>query len=1142
MTKGRARPISHDWKMTVVLILAVTVAFAWVPSVPAQVPAGTIEGTISDSSGAVVRGASVTAKNVATGSERKTASNDIGFYSLPLLPIGGYELTIEKSGFKKKLLQGVTLKVDQIARIDVTLDVGGPQEQVTATVLTPLVDTANASIGEVIENRRVVDLPLNGRNFLQLALLAGGTAPSPQGGAHQQWATNCGGFGVDIAGQRETQNNFNLDGVTNVEEFINTMNVCPSVDAIQEFRVQENSYPPDGGVFSGAQINVTTKSGTNDLHGTVYEFFRNSALDAKNFFDDPTQPIPQYKQNQFGAALGGPIRKDRTFFFLNYEGLRIRRSITNLTVLPTAAMHAGDLSGINPASGQLFPPIIDPTTGQPFRGNMIPTSRFDPLSAAILNLLPLPNLPGGIPFNNRNVGRHNQDVDEFVIRLDHQLNSRNLLFGRFAFQNDKETFPFVPNIFAFNPPAPPGFGDVMIDHGRNLALGHTSIISPTLVNDFRFGFNRFRGSKEGENIGRGFIQALGFQRGGPTVNFGIPAIVLPGFADIGDSDIFQPINRLSNIVQFLDTAVWTQGRHSQKFGVDLRRIQRRDLVEDFSQGLFLFSDGTTVPTVTGSAFSDFLLGRPFLSFSFAGNSLGYDRSNYLALRYNDEFHVTRRFTVNFGLRYEFMQAPGDRFAHQSIGNPMNSNQFFVRTQNGQLPPQVNDPLNQLFVKNFGFQFVPSDSAGLPAALVNTDYRRLGGNFAPRIGLAWDIFGKGQTVVRAAYGIYNAIGQLDYAIETRQSPPFVSFPFGVDLNRFAPAFFAPLTYQQAFLSGNMAPQFLSTLPNLHNGYVHQWSFDVQQQLTPNMALRLQYVGSTGLHLTERTISNQPLPNLPNQRRGKPPFPGQEYFSRATDSTSSYQGFVARLERRLSGGLLFVGAYTFSKSLDTASTLQGAVTLPQDSYNLGAERGRSDFDIRQRFVLSALWNLPFGPGKRWIQSGAASRILGGFQMGGILTLETGQPTTAQLSSSNAGTGNNAAVSARPDRVGDPFQPGPVAANPTCVAPTQLQTPTHWFNPCAFALPPTFTDANGQFSIPGNAGRNIIDGPGFNNMDFTIQKSTTITERHQIIFRAEFFNLTNHPNFDLPGRTLGTATFGAINSAKSARLIQFSLRYSF
>jgi len=1110
------------------LAVLVTVATVMVaPTVRAQTATATIEGTVADPTGAPIARVSVVARNLATDLKRTTISNEQGFYSLPSLPVGEYALTLEKPGFQRKVLEGIVLSVDLISRFDMRLQIGSQSTEVTVRAQAPLVNTANAAVGDVIENRRVKDLPLNGRYFLQLSLLAGGSAPAPQGGAHAQWATNSGGFGFSVAGQRETQNNFNLDGVTLEEQFINTLSVNPSVDAIREFQVLESSYSAEGGIYAGAQINVTTKSGTNEAHATLYEFLRNDKLEARNFFDDPTRPKPEYRQNQFGGSIGGPIVKDRTFFFANYEGSRIRQAITNRTLLPTPALHDGNLTGIDPATGQPFPTIVDPATGQPFPGNMIPPQRFDPLSAAILNLLPLPTQPSAIGLNSTDVGLRNEITDEFVVRLDHQLDQRQQAFARFAFENDFQNLPFVPNGFASNPPAPPGFGDLQNSLGRNLAVGLTSTLAPNRVNEFRFGFNKFGGTKEGENINRHFIQQLGLARGGPTINYGVPAISIPGFADIGDSDIFQPINRASEVFQFADTVSWMAGRHSQKFGVDYRRIHRRDNVEDFSQGLFLFNDGFS--SVTGSAFSDFLLGRPFLSFSFTGSSIGWDRSNYLGVFYNDEVHVAPRLTLNFGLRYEFNQSPADRFGRQSIVNPLNSNQFFVRTQNGALPAAVNDPLNQYWAKTFGFQFLPAASAGLPEALVHTDYWNLGGNFAPRVSLAWDATGDGKTVIRSGYGIYNAIGQQDFAIETRQSPPFVSFPFGVDLARFSVPV-PPLTYREAFLTGNQAPQFLSTLPDLHNAYVDEWTLGVQRAVTSNTIFDAEYVGSTGVKLAGRIIGNQPLPNLPGERRGVSPYLGQEYFSRASRNTSSYNALVLRLERRFSQGLSVVGAYAWSKSLDTSSTLQGMTTVPQDSYDLRAERGRSDFDTPQRFVLSSIWTLPFARSYRWADSGFASKLLGGWQVGNILTLESGQPTTAHLSTSLNGTGNNAAGSARPDLIGNPN------------LPSSLRQPARWFNTAAFASPPTFIDASGPFQIPGNEGRNVISGPPLKDWDISIQKAASITEKQQFIVRADFFNLLNHPNFNLPNTTFGTASFGSITSARDPRVIQVALRYSF
>ena len=1106
----------------------------------------TLEGVVLDPSKAAIPGASVRLRSSGTSQIRETQTDDSGFYSFPFLPVGTYELEVSKPGFAGQTKRGLVLEVGQTARQDVALQVAREQVQVQVDeAQTPLVQTASSAIGEEFDNRRVSLLPLNGRQFSQLALLAPGAVPPYPNSATQQFNTAAQGLGFSVDGQRSERNNFTLDGVTIMEPFAYSITVNPSLDAIREFRVVENSYSAALGLTSGAQVQIATRSGTNQFSGTVYEYLRNSALDAKNFFDDPTRPIPPYRQNQFGASVGGPLRRDRTFFFTNYEGYRIRQSVTNTTLLPTAAERAGDFSGLDPASqtGKPFPTIIDAngclpgtTPGQPFPGNQVPVSCFDPLSAAVLDRVPLPNRPNAPPGqnNNLNVGQHPLTSDQFTVRFDHQLTSQNELFGRFTYFDSAQLFPFVPNVFAQNPSAPPGFGTNKDDTGRNLALGLTSVLRPTLINDFRFGYEYYFGTKEGQNINAGFLRPLEkvIVRAPGSINEGITAINVPGYADLGDSDIFQPQIRKNNTFQFTDSLAWVKGRHTLQFGADVRRLQLFYLVENFGQGFFSFSDGAS--SVSGTAFTDFLLGRPFLSFAQAGNSGGNDRLNYLGAYFSDQFHATRRLTLTYGLREEFYSPPINADGRGSIVDPSNATQFIVQNDRGQEQNLVSNPLVQKLQKQFDLHFITSQQAGLPSSLIRPDWS----GWAPRFGFAYDVTGDGRTSLRGGVGVFNALGELDYTAETRLSAPISEDLFGLDLCRFygpgaCGQSYAPpiLTYKLGYELGNSAPSGVSSPPNIRNGYVYEWSMSLQRELTPNTVLSVSYVGAEGHKLPRRGLQNQGVPNVPpvdgeSGRRSYHPQPGSNYFVRYTDVNSNYNGLVVSLQRRFAGGLAFAAGYTWGKSIDTASGLQGT-NQPQDNYNMKAERGLSDFDTRQRFVSSGTWDLPFGAGRRWLTEGIGAKAFGGWQLAGILTLQSGQPMTALLSTALSGTQSNGTD--RPNLV----------ANPNL--PAGQRNPSHWFNTQAFQPPPIFFDALGAYSIPGNEGRNVITGPGLAVWDTSLQRQLRLSERATLLFSADFFNLTNHPNFDRPGLIVGTSNFGQISSAENSRQIQFALRLS-
>jgi len=1127
-----------------VRVLAATALALALVSVPARAQTwnSNLEGLVLDPSGAAIPGASVDLRNAATGQTRQTQTNEHGFYSFPLLPVGPYDLEVFKPGFARKVLRGLGLEVARTARVDIRLELAREQASVQVEARPPLVETASPALGDEIENRRVDLLPLNGRQFSQLALVAAGAVPPYPNGATQQFNTAALGLGFSVNGQRSERNNFSLDGITLMEPFAYSLTVNPSVDAIREFRVVKSSYSAEQGLASGAQVNIASRSGSNRLSGTAYEFLRNSALDAKNFFDDPRRPIPPFRQNQFGVSLGGPLRRERTFFFSNYEGLRIRQSLTNTTLLPPEALRRGDFSGPNPLTGEPFPALIDPETQQPFPENRIPEARIDRLSQAILARLPLPNLPGAAPNNHLNVGLRRVTSDQFLARLDHQLTARHQVFGRFLLFNSQQLFPFVPNSFAQNPSAVPGYGTYKNDWGRNLAVGLTSVFRPTLINDFRFGYAYYSGTKEAENLRSNFLESLELDRAPGATNRGLPAINVPGYADMGDSDIFQPQYRKNHTFQFTDNLVWVKGRHSYKFGADVRRLRLFYLIENFGQGLFSFSEG--FGSVSGTAFSDFLLGRPFLSFAQAGNSGGNDRLNYAGLYFSDEFRVTRRLTLTYGLREEFYSPARNADGRASILDPTNATRYIVRNERGQASRLLGEPLVENLRQKFGLQFMTSQEAGLSPSLVWPDWA----GWAPRLGFAYDLSGRGKSSLRGGVGVFNSLGELDYAIETRLGAPITEFLFGLDLCRFfgpgacgQPYAPAQLSYELAYQLGNTPPVAVSSPPYIRNGYVYQWTLSLEHELSPNTVVSVSYAGSEGRKLPRRALQNQGVPHLPGLRRGYHPQPGSNQFSRATDVNSDYHALIVRLERRSWRGLSFVAGYTFGKSIDTASGLSGT-NQPQDNYNLKGERGLSDFDVRHRLVLTNTWELPFGTDRRWLKHGPAARVFGQWQLATILTLQTGQPMTAILPTALSGTQSNGTD--RPDLVASPNLPG------------NQRDPSRWFNTEAFRTPPVFFDEFGPFSIPGNEGRNVITGPDFKNLDVSLERHARLTERTSLVLRADLFNLTNHPNFDRPGLLCtdtypldppspksglcrGTSNFGKISSAQNSRQIQFSLR---
>ena len=655
----------------------------------------------------------------------------------------------------------------------------------------------------------------------------------------------------------------------------------------------------------------------------------------------------------------------------------------------------------------------------------------------------------------------------------------------------------MPDSFANNPPAPPGFGDDVYDTGVNLALGLTSLFRPTLINDFRFGYSFFDGTKQGQNIHSGFLQSLGITRAPGSTNDGIPAIDVPGYADMGDSDIFQPEDRKNHTFQFTDSLVWVKGRHTFQFGGDLRRLRLSYLVEDFGQGIFQFDDGAS--SVSGTAFSDFLLGRPFLSYAQAGNSGGNYRLDYLGAYFTDEFHATPRLSLTYGLREEFYSPPVNIDGRASILDPSDAERFIVLNNHGQAAALTSNPLIQQLSSLYGLQFITSQQAGLPNSLIKPDWS----NWAPRVGFAYDLTGDGKNALRGGVGVFNSLMELDYTAETRLSAPLTEFLLGLDLCRFygpgaCGQSYAPpvLTYQLGYTLGNQEPTAISSPPGIRNGYVYEWSLSYEHALTTNTVLSLSYTGSDGHKLPRRGLQNQGVPNLPGERLGYHPQPGSNQFIRDTDVNSNYNALVARLERRFSAGLSFVAGYTYAKSLDTASGLDGT-DQPQDNYNMRAEYGLSDFDMRQRVTFSGVWQLPFGSSRKMGEVGGSQSSLGRLAIG-------------QHRHASERTAAHRRFGHRLERNAVEWHrsPGPDRQSRTCLAASA--PPTTGLIPALSLAPPIFYDAQGAYSIPGNEGRNVVTGPGLASWDATLERHFRLSERLNMVFRTDVLQPHQSPEF--------------------------------
>jgi hypothetical protein len=1065
---------------------------------------GTILGTITDPSGAVVRGAKVTALHNATGLVRTETTNDEGEYSIPQLPVGLYTVSVEEPNFKKAQRTNVELRVDDRLRVDIPLAVGQVTDTVAVEEMAPVVSTDSATMGNVVDNKKVTELPLNGRNFLQLNLLVPGANSGVKGSQNQTQ-----GGSITVNGAREQANNFLLDGMDNNDLAINQYAVAISTEAIQEFKVQGSTYSAEFGRSSGAQINVATKAGTNQLHGVLYEYLRNDDLDAKNFFDRPG-PIPGYKRNQYGASVGGPIRKNKTFYFGNFEGARIRQGITKVATEPTVAMKEGNFSAL--------PTIIyDPTslhmangtlTRTPFPGNIIPSSMFSPAGVNVLNLYPTPNTPGTSSANGLYTSSPTKvdDFDQFTVRIDHRFDDTHSLFGRYSYieENRFDTF----DSFCAGSNNVPGFGCNTLNGGQQAILDYIWLLSANKVNEARMSFTRVRGGIFQQNEGNDVSTQLGIS--GTSRNpedFGVPVITATGYDRLGEATNL-PQDRHDNTFEWADSLSWTTGRHTLKFGTEIRRFQENFLFDSSARGTINFTPFYTAQASqtasgvvnavggTGSAIADLLLGdadTSSVSRSFAGitaNTVAGLRQTSTNFFLQDDFRVLSNLTLNLGLRWEYNAPTTDKYDHLATFDPTFPNSTplpYLRISTAQTPNIYNASKKE---------------------------------FAPRFGFAYTPFGP-KTVIRGGYGIFWDIKLLNVILNSALTAPFLTgYSFSQSTNGVPNI---NLANPYGGSSGGPAIPSASWVENpFRDGYVQQWNFNIQRELTPSMGLTVGYVGSKGTHLDMAYDVNEPAPTA-SFTQALRKYPAYSSISvRSAGASSDYDSLQVSLEKRFSHGLSFLAAYTWSKSIDDSSLWNGSAV---DVTDFRLERGLSTFDARNRLILSYTYDIPFGKG-RTFGSGSSTLVntlLGGWQTNGIVTIQSGNPldpsTGLQLSGTQTGT--------RPD----------VNCNPNNFD----HDPAEWFNTACFS-----DNFIGRY---GTAGRNIIIGPGTHDFDTALLKRFALgSEGRYLQFRTEFFNIFNHPNFDNPNVTETSSTFGKITSAgvqdtrASSRQIQFALRLVF
>lgn len=1073
-------------------------------SIHAQVEQGVILGTVSDPSGARIVGATVTFTNLGTNVSQTATTDEQGaFRSIPLRT-GVYSVSAESPGFKRLLRSGITLGIQAEVRLDLTLELGAATEQVTITADAALLQSTESSRGQVVDNKKIVDLPLNGRDYLQLALLTAGTNVPPPGARFS---------GFSASGFRVSHNNYLLDGMDNnsnqhAAQGRTPQVISPSVDAIQEFKVQTSNYSAEFGRNVGGVVNLTIKSGTNEFHGGAFEFIRNEAFNARNFFQEPGTKIAVFRRNQFGAFLGGPVIRNRTFFFVDYEGTKEYTADTTQSTVATPAEIRGDFSQsyFNNVPNRIFDPATyNPTTRarQQFPNNIIPSNRIDPVAAAVAAFTPAPNR-STIINNYFSNPRTDNTVHKGDLRIDHVIGSNDTIYGRYSKQDS-----FLSPESGLPAPAF-GNGDPAFQHNapQSFVVSHGHIFSPTVFNTFKISWNRlltFRNSPLDRNMNR----EIGL-RGANEELAGFARFGINGFAGLG-APANNPQFSDSQTRQLTNDLLWTVGRHTIKTGVNLMFIQSPHQQAFQSNGVFTFNGNFTRQSSNntfGNAYADFLLGIPFNS-QLSNVAQGNQRRRLYAGYVQDDIRMSNSLTVNLGVRYEYVGPWFEKYNHYA--------NFDIDA----------DPAN------------PSIRLAKPGSIADRSTLRPDyNNFAPRVGFAYRLGER--TVIRSGYGIY--YGGVDHSGDRylHAAAPFF-FQSGFNTDSIHPTILLRDGFPPGATSSRVTNlQTISQDRTNLTPYSQQWNFTIQRELLKDLSAEIGYVGTKGNRLLQRFDSNAPLPGPGNINARRPitrlEVPGLDYvvtpladtFRREFSANSNYHGMQLRVEKRMSGGLNLLGSYVWSKAIsDARGGADAGGTSPvgvQDRHNLKAERSLADEHFPHRFVLSSNYDVPWGRGRRFLSGMPkwADFVIGQWALGGILTMTSGRRV-------------NVSVQGDPPNVGTTSfaRPNVVPGEKPILSGSE-RTLDRWFNTDAFVRQPSFTF--------GNASRNAVQAPGLKNLDLAIYKMFPIDEKRVFQLRGELFNATNTPFFGAPGATLGVAGFGLISSAADGRIVQFALKFTF
>jgi hypothetical protein len=1135
---------------------------------------GSIIGTVSDPSSSSVPTANVTLTNIGTSDRRALATDSAGNYQFVNLVPGQYKLEVEHSGFRRFVREPITVEVQSAVRIDVPLSVGDVTQTIEVSVQTSLIQTENASLGQVVDARKVLEMPLNGRNIFGLVALVPGVVPGGQSGTTPTGTNPFAWGNYQIGGGQSNQSASYVDGAPINASYVNLTALVPTQDAVQEFRVQTNNLGPEFGRLAGGAINLTTKSGTNSYHGSAYEFFRNRVLNGNTFFNNRAGvQRPAFSQNQYGGNVGGPIKRDRTFFFAGWEGFKLRQGASYVFTVPTDAMRAGDFSNVRNASGAVVP-VYDPLTTcgrfgnapcardangsevitrRQFPGNVIPADRIDPTAKVMTNFWARGNSPG-VPFTNVNNYTANASVggdnDQFNARLDHNLSDRHRVFARYTYWTNT------------NLPIDPYKTGTCVDrctekfNTNQGVLADTYQFSPTLIGDIRLSYLRFSYDRTAITTGYDLTQ-LGWPS---SMNSQVVFRVIPNMNVTGYNGVWSTSGTGSTIIARNDvyslapSLTKIAGRHTLKFGLEIRRNTHNYYQQNNPSGTFNFDTLMTSTTPFGGSggngFASFLLG-----YGTGGgvnqNALVAGQMIYRGYYAGDQYQITSRLTLNYGIRFEQMGPWSERFDRMSVLVPGVAN-------------ELSGPTGLKLTGKLGLVNTPDSPSRNPT--------KLGNLFSPRFGLAWRLTDK--TVFRTGYGIFWLPNDVRWNISPNND--FVN-SFNNPFNGTLDGSTTPNdTLRNPFPNGLVpVPGRSADVQRLSWGqgivgavygdpfsYAQQWNVDVERELPGSMALSVAYAGSKGTHLPgpDQQLNQIPteflslgsrlqeqVPNpffglvqlgtlaQPNVARGQllRPYPQYTGFSmrNPTNRNSIYHSAQVKVEKRFGRGGSLLGSYTWSKLISDTDTLTGWLEPgggaggAQDNYNIRLERSLALYDTPHRAVISYMLDLPFGKGQPVGRNltGVADKLVSGWGINGATTFQSGNPLPISVASNTIGFG----AGQRPNRTG-------VVANRDGAAQPRLD---QWFNIGAFSLPAAFTFGNSSRTMPD------VRSHGINNFDFTVFKNTNVTERVRLQFRTEIFNLFNRVRFGYPGTSLGTPQFGIISGQfNDPRLIQLALRLQF